>query len=260
MAHRDPRIAPRVPAAEPAAAQVFTDDLDALPLAIDDEHHLSKVLRLRDGEKVIASDGRGSWRLSSYRRSSALEPEGPLRLEPAQQPAVTVGFVPPKGDRPEWVVQKLTELGVDRIAFVRSVRAVVHWEAERATRALARLERVAREAAAQSRRVWLPELVGPMTLEQLAQLVAPGDLALAQPGGGPPRRSTTAVVVGPEGGWDEDELDGGNPLVGLGGGVLRAETAAVVAGSLLCALREGTVAEANHQGVRDGNACNHHAE
>ena len=66
-------------------------------------------------------------------------------------------------------------------------------------------------------------------------------MALAQMGGPPPRRADQVVAVGPEGGWDEAELAAGHPVVGLGPGVLRAETAAVVAGVLLVALRDGTV-------------------
>ncbi len=244
------------------------DEIVSLQVRDEDAHHLKNVLRLRDGEKVVAADGRGNWRICAFRRngtnrtrdSCVLEAEGPWHHEPARRPAVTVGFVPLKGDRPEWVVQKLTEIGVDRIALVHSARAVVDWQGDRAVRALARLERVAREAAAQSRRAWLPEIVGPMTLDDLRRLVAPEELCLAQPGEAALRRSITAVVVGPEGGWEEAELKGGRPLVGLGSGVLRAETAAVVAGSLLCALREGTLVEANHLGGRDGNACNRHAE
>jgi 16S rRNA (uracil1498-N3)-methyltransferase len=161
-------------------------------------------------------------------------------------PEVTVGFVPVKGERPEWVVQKLTEAGVDRIAVVRSARAVVRWEGDRGSRAIERLRRVAREAGAQSRNPWLPEVVGVLALADLAAVVAPAPLALAHPGGDPPSVAMPAMAVGPEGGWDDSELaPGAYPVVGLGPGILRAETAAVAAGLLLCALRNGLVEEAS---------------
>ena len=105
-------------------------------------------------------------------------------------------------------------------------------------RALARLSRVAREAAAQSRRVRLPEVAGSCTLDELAA-ARRGAWPWPSPGGPPPTLATTAVAVGPEGGWTPAELDAVPTTVGLGPHVLRAETAAVAAGVLIVALRAG---------------------
>jgi 16S rRNA (uracil1498-N3)-methyltransferase len=234
---------------------VFVADLDRPTPDADDAHHLSRVLRLRPDEAVVAGDGRGRWRLCRYRGPATgsvpgtgpglLEIDGPVTLVARAEPLVTIGFVPVKGDRPEWVVQKLTECGVDRIAVLRSARAVVRWEGDRGDRALERLRRVAREAAAQSRQPWLPEVVGVLDLAGLAALVAPAPLALAHPGGDPPSVTMPAMAVGPEGGWNNFErVSGDYPVVGLGPGILRAETAAVASGLLLCALRNGRVEEA----------------
>jgi 16S rRNA (uracil1498-N3)-methyltransferase len=145
-----------------------------------------------------------------------------------------------KGDRPEWVTQKLTEVGVDRIVPLRAARSVVRWEGDRGRRAVARLNRVAREAAAQCRRSWLPEVTEVTSLDHLASLVD-GSLRLAQPGGCRVSLAHPVVAVGPEGGWDAGELDRFGSGVGLGPTVLRAETAAVAVGTLLCALRSGAV-------------------
>ncbi|MGA2036570.1 MAG: RsmE family RNA methyltransferase [Acidimicrobiales bacterium] len=256
-----------------AAAQVFVPDLATLEVAADDARHLAEVLRLRRGEAVVACDGAGSWRTCRYTASAdpsrLLEVDGELCREPASETAVVVGFAPVKGERPEWVVQKLTEVGVDCVALVRSARAVVRWDDRREARAVKRLRRVARQAAAQSRRAWLPEVVGVVSLAQLRALVAPGVLALAEPGADPPACATTAVAVGPEGGWEESELDCADLLVGLGPGILRAETAAVAAGLLMCALRDGAMAPRLAAGTvagpaarddREQGACNHHAE
>ena len=172
-----------------------------------------------------------------------------------EQP-VTVGFVPAKGQRPEWVVQKLTEAGVDRIVVLRSARAVVRWEDEREGRAVDRLRRVAREAAAQSRRAWLPEVTGVMGVDDLARALAPLPLALAHPGAPPPGRQAPAVAVGPEGGWDPEEIAGA-PLMGLGRGILRAETAAVAAGLLLCWLRDEVVRPASGGGAHGASEAAH---
>jgi len=233
---------------------VYVADLERPTPADADAHHLGQVLRLRPGEPVVAGDGQGQWRLARYRGRARrrapgddhlLEVAGPVTVVPRSTPLVTIGFVPVKGDRPEWVVQKLTEAGVDRIAVLRSARAVVRWEGDREVRSIERLRRVAREAAAQSRSPWLPEVVGILDLAGLAGVVAPAPLALAHPGGDPPSVAMPAMAVGPEGGWDDSELaPGGFPVVGLGPGILRAETAAVASGLLLCALRNGLVGEA----------------
>ena len=153
-------------------------------------------------------------------------------------PVVTVAFAVVKGQRPEWAVQKLTEIGVDRIVPLLAARSVVRWPPGESGAPLARLRRVAREAAMQSRRAWLPAVEGVAAFSAVA---AEAGAALAHPGGAPPTLDRPVVLVGPEGGWDDTELAAGPPLVGLGPSVLRAETAAVVAGALLCALRAGIV-------------------
>jgi 16S rRNA (uracil1498-N3)-methyltransferase len=236
---------PLVPASIPAAAMVFVED-PALPVMDEaDTHHLTAVLRLRDGEAVVAGDGAGRWAACRIRigpgPGATLERVGPVETTKTSSPPVTVAFAPVKGDRPEWVVQKLTELGVDRIVPILTVRSVVRWEGERAVKAVARLRRVAREGAAQSRRAWLPEVAVVSSLESLAVLTGV-PTALANPGGSPPDLARPAVAIGPEGGWDPAELEAGFETVGLGSTILRAETAAVAAGTLLCALRQHLIA------------------
>ncbi len=217
------------------------------------------MLRLRPGDAVTVSDGAGG-RLAC-RFGPALEAVGEIERVVRAKPQVTVAFAVVKGQRPEWAVQKLTELGVDRIVPLLAARSVVRWPAGEATTQVARLRRVAREASVQSRRVWLPvvEAVTPF-----AALAGGAGVALAHPGGGPPALAYPVVLVGPEGGWDDAELSVVRPglvgpgfvgpaLVGLGPAVLRTETAAVVAGTLLCALRAGVVAgaSAGQQGLDD---------
>jgi 16S rRNA (uracil1498-N3)-methyltransferase len=228
------------------AAHVFVEDLAAPELEADDAHHLQRVLRLRPGELVTASDGRGRWCRCRYDAGGGLELDGPIVPEPAPQPAITVAFAPVKGDRPEWTVQKLTELGVDHIVVLVAARSVVRWDAERAPRQLARLAKVAREAAMQSRRVRLPQ-VGPLqSVAEAASTLGAGRGAavLAQPGGDPPSLDRPSVLIGPEGGWAEEELALGLPNLSLGPTVLRAETAALGAAMVLTALRAGIVRSA----------------
>ncbi|MEA2685625.1 MAG: rRNA (uracil1498-N3)-methyltransferase [Actinomycetota bacterium] len=224
-----------------AAAHVFVADLAAPELAAGDRHHLERVLRLRAGEEVTASDGAGRWVTCRWGGGAApgLSVDGPVVVEAAPSVLVAVAFAPVKGDRPEWAVQKLTELGVDRIVPLVAARSVVRWTGERAAGPLERWRRVAREAAMQSRRVWLPVVEEPVGFEEAAGW--PG-AALAVAGGDPPSLARPTVLVGPEGGWDPDELAAGLPTVGLGPNVLRTETAAVAAATLLVALRSGLLA------------------
>ena len=236
-----------------AAAQVFVDDPSRPSLSDEDAHHLGRVLRLRDGEEVIAGDGHGHWVRTVWRTQAVLEPltagtgvggDGTVQSEARAEPALTVAFAPVKGERPEWVVQKLTEVGIDRIVPLRTERSVVRWSGARGQLAIEKLRRVAREAAAQCRRVWLPEVCETLPFSELAALAGPGEVVLAQLSGDRPTVSQRVVAVGPEGGWSTEELESGLPTVGFGLSVLRAETAAVTAGALLASLRTGTVAAA----------------
>ncbi|HWD53831.1 MAG TPA: RsmE family RNA methyltransferase [Acidimicrobiales bacterium] len=237
-----------------AAAQVFVDDPARPLLADEDAHHLGRVLRLRPGEEVVAADGRGRWARATWQGGAELAPvrdapgiggDGAVQSEPAAAPALTVAFAPVKGERPEWVVQKLTELGIDRIVPLVSERSVVRWSGARGKATVERLRRVAREAAAQCRRVRLPEIADTVRFAELGSLGAPGQVVLAQLSGDRPTVRQRVVAVGPEGGWSTDELASGLPTVGFGLSVLRAETAAVTAGALMASLRTGTVAAAD---------------
>jgi len=277
-----------------ARAQVLVHDLEALDetgaLALDAEEarHLARVLRLRDGEVVRASDGAGRWRPCAFRPgrrgASRLEPLADPIEEPAPSVGVTVGFASLGSDANAAVVAKLTELGVDRIVLLATERVVSSARLEPAR--VERLRRVARAAAMQCRRVWLPDVAGPVSLADFLDPgsratpagvtsagvasagvasagvasagaapagALPAGAALADPGGPPPDLAVPAIAVGPEGGWSAGERAAAPRTVGLGTEILRAETAAVVAGALLTALRAGLVLPAGRfgPGVRE---------
>jgi len=230
-----------------ASAQVIIDDLTTLSMSDGDTHHLFRVRRLRDGETVIVTDGVGRWQETRV-AGEQLRPVGDIIVEQRERPMVTVAFAPVKGDRSEWAVAKLTETGCDRIVALATARAAVRWNDASAAKALQRWRRVAREASCQSRRVWLPEIEGPATLEALA---GEGGVALAVPGGAPLATATHTIAVGPEGGWTEAERSLRFPEVALAAHVLRTETAAIAAGVLLEACRQGTVAPMGNGKERD---------
>jgi 16S rRNA (uracil1498-N3)-methyltransferase len=212
---------------------VTSDQLSATGAVVldsDTEHHLRRVLRLRDGEAVSVTDGAGRWLLT--RASIAgpvirLEPTSKLVTEPARARPITIAVAMPKGDRLDWLVQKVTELGVDRIALLHAERSVVRWKPERTATQLERLRRISDEACRQSRRVWRVTIDEP--LEATAVLAS---FIAAEPGGRDLAPGDRSVAIGPEGGWSADELDQAAELVSLGKNILRTETAAVAASTL----------------------------
>ena len=211
-----------------ASAHLVVDDVSA-PLADDDAmHHLMRVLRLRDGASITVTDGRGSWR-PCVLTGAGLDPVGEVE-QCARGREVTVYAALPKGDRGDWMVQKLVEVGVAEIVLVDAERSVVRWDAARRDRGRARLERIVRSAVEQSRRVYLPVVRGPVPANEVLSSVP-----VAEPGGRTLRDNDTALVIGPEGGWSQTELDLMTDRVDLGDGVLRVETAAVVAATLMLA-------------------------
>jgi 16S rRNA (uracil1498-N3)-methyltransferase len=222
--------------AAPVRAHAFVEDLHAPQLVPDDRHHLERVLRLQVGDEITVSDGRGGLRRCRF--GPDLTPLGEVTVAERPEPAVTIAFALTKGDRPEWSVQKLTEAGVDVIVPFTAARSIVRWDPDKATRTVERWRRVAREAAMQSRRVWLPKVRDVATF---ADVVAGAGAALADMDGEPPSLAHPTVLVGPEGGWSDDERARAGTRVRLAPHVLRAETAAVAAGLLLTALRAGLV-------------------
>lgn len=210
----------------------FVADLTRPELDDADRHHLERVLRLRPGDRLTLSDGKGRWQ--RFRLGPDLEPIGQIETERRREPLLTIAFAPVKGDRPEWVVQKLTELGIDRIVLLETERSVVRWSGDRAVRQVERLRKVAREAAMQCRRSHLPQVEGMVKLSEAAGW--PG-VARADAGGVAPTLDRPVILIGPEGGWTAAERERIPVAVGLADHVLRAETAAVATAVLYGSLR-----------------------
>lgn len=204
---------------------VFVEDLETPELRESDYVHLTKSRRFTDGEEIIVGDGRGAYRKCSLAQLPDALTETLVTAKPAD---TTIFFPPVKNERPDYVVQKLTELGVRRIGLIQTERSVVKWDFNKAVHKIEKLREVARQAAMQSKQLWLPDVTGMHDIEELKKL----GVSLAEPGGEIVSDSNAAIAVGPEGGFSSEEL-AGSQTVALPGGILRSETAAVVAGTLL---------------------------
>lgn len=216
---------------------VFVDDLEDPRLEPADHHHLARVRRLHTGDALVLSDGRGSWRTAAFADDSPTD-LGAIVDTPALQPGLGIGFALVKAQKPELVIQKLTELGIDRIVPFVAERSVVRWDDTKADAAAIRWQKVAREAAMQSRRSRLP-VVEPLV--SYATVASYRGACRADDGGAAVSLDRPLILIGPEGGWSASERSVDLPTVSLGDGVLRAETAAIAAGALLAALRTGAV-------------------
>ncbi len=216
--------------------------------------HAATVRRLRAGEHLVLSDGRGGLAVcevldtgQDWLRLRVLRCE----TEPAPVLRVTLAQALVKGERGELAVELATEAGVDAVLPWRASRCVARWDdGPRGAKALSRWRETARQAAKQARRGWLPEVAEPVSTTELAQrcAAAAGCLVLHEAATDPlpsvplPVAGELLLVVGPEGGITEAELAtltaaGGRP-VRLGPGVLRSSSAGVVALGAIGALSQ----------------------
>jgi 16S rRNA (uracil1498-N3)-methyltransferase len=208
-------------------------------------HHLTRVLRLREGAALEVSDGQGH-AAAARLVDDRVELTASVTAVAAPRPTLTVAQGLPRSRKLDEVVRQVTELGADRVVPVAATRSVTRLDGARADKAVERWRAVARSAAEQSRRPWRPEIAPVVSSAQLPDALPDGiRLLVAHPGA---HRSLPevlegsavahlAVAVGPEGGWDDDEVAGfvaaGATLVGLGPTVLRTEHAAAAALAVL---------------------------
>jgi 16S rRNA (uracil1498-N3)-methyltransferase len=217
-----------------SSAHVFVEDLGAPVLSEEDFHHLDRVMRLRRGEIVTCCDGAGNWATTTW--DAGIHSVGQVHNSSLRQRTLTVAVCPVKGDRTEWVVEKLVELGIDRIVVLAPTdHSVVKWSSEKIPQVLERYRRIARSAAMQSRQLFLPEILGLVTLGALTQGLDENIVAYGEPGGSCAIEEVGTLVIGPEGGFSAAEISQAPATVDLGGSILRADTAAIVGATLMVA-------------------------
>lgn len=212
----------------------------------DDAAHIIRVMRMRKGNRIICSNGQGRdvlAEIDSYQEqvvfARILEEWPILRELPVH---VTIAQSLPKGDKMDWIIQKCTELGAKCIIPFTSARTIVQWNEQKIALRLGRWQRIAKEAAEQAQRSFIPVIATPMNWDELIAKSREADLAMiayegegtvplsqalpaCQPGG------KIFLVIGPEGGFEQEEVErgvaSGMKAVSLGKRILRTETASL---------------------------------
>lgn len=238
----------------------------SLRLYADEAWHLARVLRLAQGDAIVAMDGLGMEYEATLTKVSAQQVEAAITavcrsLAETKMPLILFQGLP-KADKMDFIVQKSTELGVAAIYPVITKRVVTKLDQNKAQSRVARWERIAREAAKQSGRAVCPAVASPVSLPQaitvadLSYLLVPWEEAeqplatvLAKMKQELPNsiaelsQMRIGLVIGPEGGFSREEVEQlvalGGQAVTLGPRILRTETAGIVAlSAILFALGE----------------------
>ncbi|MEL6548266.1 MAG: RsmE family RNA methyltransferase [Myxococcota bacterium] len=199
------------------------------------EHYLARVLRLRDGDPVELFDGQGNRGHGQVvlREDRLMVQVDALEADPRPAVALTVAAATPKGDRADWLVEKIAELGAVSLQWIDTERSVV--KLQEGSKKLERFARLADSAARQSGQSWTLAIHPPLPFDTF--LAQPFDAKwIAHPGGttvGATGPGSIAVLIGPEGGFTDDEVTraqgAGYMAVSLADTILRVETAAVAA-------------------------------
>ena len=219
----------------------------------DDARHLTQVLRVEAGQLFEISDNRSVYlaEIESTRKSQVkFRVMEQLPDSPQETPVHLVAALF-KFDRLEMMLEKATELGITSVHFVRAERSDKGLD-KAAEKRIERWRRIVLEASQQSRRLRLPELHGPVKLREALRLQASHRFFLDEDRSGTPvleavgvavggavedAVESVAFIVGPEGGWPDHERhaarEAGWTSVTLGDRILRAETAAIAALSVI---------------------------
>ena len=217
-------------------------------LAGPEAKHAISVRRMRVGEGIQVSDGRGNrvvGNIVSIDGNQLSLEVSESNFEAAAEPTITLVQALAKGDRDELAIQAATELGVEGVTPWQADRSVSRWDGPKVAKGVERWQTIVAEAAKQALRARTPQVTQPASTKELSGLIRKYDLALvldptAQStisGVGLPSTGSIAIVVGPEGGISESELalleNSGATRVRLGTDILRTSTAGMAAISVL---------------------------
>ncbi|MGC4375978.1 16S rRNA (uracil(1498)-N(3))-methyltransferase [Fictibacillus sp. Mic-4] len=219
-------------------------------IAGDDANHIEKVMRMSIGDKIICSDGKSpavlceianiNREVVNARILSEIEQISELPI------SVTIAQGLPKGDKLDFIVQKGTELGASSFLPFSSTRCIVKWDEKKGEKKTARLQKIAKEAAEQSHRSFIPDVLLPVSFQQLLKDAQRYDIKIvayeeeAKTGetrqlhktlNAAKKGQSLLCVIGPEGGLTDNEVqalrESGFIACGLGPRILRTETASL---------------------------------
>jgi 16S rRNA (uracil1498-N3)-methyltransferase len=204
-----------------------------------DEHRHLVVGRVEPGEQIEIFDGNGHvWtaRIEDVGRKMATARIEASRIAARPAAELILGQSLIRNAAFELAVEKAVELGVTRIIPIIAARSNV-----RAGERHDRLERIVIEAAKQSKRYYLPQVMPPMDFEAVLSVKATSRIVFAERRGGTLKSALTGFpalyLIGPEGGWTDHELESarsaGFHLVSFGSGILKSETAAIAASAVI---------------------------
>ncbi|HYE19371.1 MAG TPA: RsmE family RNA methyltransferase [Tepidisphaeraceae bacterium] len=232
-------------------------------LSADQAHHARDVLRLTEGTTVelFTADGRAAEaRLARVSADGVVADVREVRDASRGGVRLTIASAVPKAARADWMIEKLSELGVARFVPLQTERSIVHPEGRGK---LGRWERLAAESAKQCRRAGVMEIAELARVEKLVEAGGEGRGYLSTGGGvvglgewvanasgRAPRAGRLqeafgeiVLLVGPEGGWSERETasfdKAGLTPLGLGATILRVETAAIAAAAVVAVVSAG---------------------
>lgn len=227
-------------------------DTPEIVLSKDESRHISSVLRLNPAEEVELFDGKGKLAeaiiKSIGKKNVEMKVTKLQHFPPIQNKRIIIAASISKGDRFEWMIEKCTELGVDRIIPVLFKHTV---KMPKNPRIKERWKKKAISACKQSKRIFLPEISEPLDLPHAVQAVVSDykEVKLAHGEVSPQQQAIEniftgdiAVFIGPEGGISPNEADflkeKRSCPIKIGNNILRIETAAVAFTSILSYLRE----------------------
>ena len=205
----------------------------------EDAFHAVKVLRIAAGEIFNLSDGKGGWarvNVLNVNKKSMSVKVLETGFEEALARHFTIIQAIPKGDRIKESIEMSTEGGADRIVMWKAARSI-----GRADEKIEKLQQTAREASKQSRRFRIPMIAGVATTENIVDEIAKVDLALVFHESAAmrisqvvtPQAKKVAIIIGPEGGLTDQELEtfaaAGAKVVLMGRPILRSAHAGLAA-------------------------------
>ncbi|MGG4468977.1 16S rRNA (uracil(1498)-N(3))-methyltransferase [Paenibacillus alvei] len=221
---------------------------DTFLIKEDDFHHITRVMRMKPDEEIYCVNS--NQQTARCKIENITENEVVAKViqwveEDIELPVkVTIVSGLPKGDKLEWIIQKGTELGAHEfIPFIAS-RSIVKWDAKKSDKKISRWNKIAKEAAEQSHRAAIPNVIAPVSPKELIKMAADYDVLiiayeeeakalesanLARALSSMKKGQSILAVFGPEGGLTDTEVelltDNGFIACGLGSRILRTETA-----------------------------------